>query len=162
MIKVLSLLFIALLGSGCSDRRIAAMLIKIPIDRGITMVAYTNSHGGFHGDGETWCEFRLSETQLRSVIGIISNRKGWHRLPASGDALTAMNQMHREATNNFHEGFYFFRDKQQEWDFQWVVHINPQTADDTKKPIDERSSSNYVIAVLDTVTRRLYIYNLDT
>jgi hypothetical protein len=151
---IITSISLALIVSACSDRSNAAWRIKTPINDKVALLTYTDDHGGFHGDGEAWYVFQFTEQQLDEFVKQIKGRKGWNALPATGDALTVINRMPPAALQNLQHGYYFFRDKQQEWDFE--------KNDEAQKPIDSRHSWNYVIAILNTETGRLYIYNIDT
>ena len=80
----LLLIFFCLL-TGCYSqalyKKISATLgIKIPAN---VKIEYEDTHGGFHGDGETFAKIEFDAFQAEEILRQIVSLESWHELPLS-------------------------------------------------------------------------------
>ena len=109
-------------------------------------VVYDNedTHGGFHGDGETYIQLWFS----LDITPLIEADPAWLPLPLPEElaALARLGTSHVPAAEN---GYYWFQDRQ------------ARDIRDYSETLS-RYSYNFTLAVYDTETRRLYFWKLDT
>lgn len=125
-----------------------------------------DTHGGFHGDGQSCLALRLTATQGEAIALAVSEDPCWHPLPLSETAQALLYGISRDSSTigpylhddshkpllpQIENGSYFFRDR------------HSQAAD----PADDasvlgRASLNFTIAVYDADTNTLYYLELDT
>jgi len=102
------------------------------------------THGGFHGDGETYVELYGSCT--------IPDSPFWHTLPAPEDfwhlASNCRDDNEECVIPRISEGYWYFQNR------------HPQNTDPTA--IENHGSWNYTLAVYDSIKGILYYYELDT
>ncbi len=111
-----------------------------------------NTHGGFHGDGETLIRFSFEESQAQDLEEQMASGSQWNALPlpqAAKSALAYVDWPIPEAR----EGYWFFLDKQ-----------TGEYAQDNVLSSDylSRHSQNWVMAMYDGERRVLYFVELDT
>lgn len=119
------------------------------------VLAYEDTHGGFHGDGHTFAKIRLS-----------GQVPGWNALPMTKNLTLAfyggmdgellIGSLFRDAAGEpllppVENGWYFFQDRHSE---------STDPKDDTA--LFSRSSWNFTAAVFDADTNLLYYFELDT
>lgn len=151
---VLTLVLLLFLG-GCSDEtdNISGTL-GTDVSGGEVLIS-EDSHGGFHGDGETYMvlQFR-DETQFS-----VPESPFWHALPLTENLRSVLygnNIMLTDDAGNprvpeIENGFYFFCDRHSE---------STDPTDDAG--LFSRSSLNFTLAVYDSDTCTLYYYEQDT
>ena len=126
---------------------------------------YTDTHGGFHGDGETYSKITFSDD---SFYNEIKNNTDWSPFPLTpnltvvvyggtdpnGDSWESFikdkndNTLIPEITN----GYYFFIDRHSDF--------KNNKKDDSK--IFDRHSMNFTLAIYDITSKTLYFYAIDT
>lgn len=117
---------------------------------GAKVLLAEDTHGGFHGDGETRIILALNDAPS-AVESIVSQ---WPAFPAD-ETLNTIFFEHSGLGEDFffpqvQQGHYSFRDRYAE-----------QYPNDTR-PLLQRSSYNYTAALYDTENSTLYYYELDT
>ncbi|MCL2486537.1 MAG: hypothetical protein FWE86_02925 [Oscillospiraceae bacterium] len=128
--------------------------IEIPAS---STIEYTDTHGGFHGDGTLFAKVTFSEKGATKTIKKIK-KKGWDALPLDDylhamfygseiDGVTYGYHLSDEAgIPKVENGYWFFKDRHRE----------------TDKNFSERYSYNFTVAIFDLDTNILYFYELDT
>ena len=112
---------------------------------GGTLEYYENTHGGFHGDGETFVRI-----DLKDVVFELSDE--WKPLPLTEDLQKAVGRTGSDwFPTSIRNGFYYFCDRHSE----------------CTDPTDDsgllgRYSFNYTLAVYDADSGMLYYYECDT
>ena len=155
MKKLLILTLVLLFLGGCSDEtdNISATL-GTDVSGGEILIS-EDSHGGFHGDGETFIIFQFRKENEFSV----PEGPFWHPLPLTENLNTVLygnNQMLTDDAGNprvpeIENGWYFFCDR------------HSKSTDPTKDAgLFSRGSLNFTLAVYDTDTYTLYFYEQDT
>ena len=125
---------------------------------------YEDTHGGFHGDGETYAELIFSNDAFCSAI---ENDARWKKLPLTptldvvvyGGMLTngeSWSSFIKDDDGNLlvptvTEGYYYFYDRSAE---------SKDPTDDSE--ILDRYSVNFTLAIYDAETNTLYYYEIDT
>ena len=158
-----AMLLIVLL-SACNSSQTAAqrvgdaLSLDLPDPTGTT---YTATHGGFHGDGETFVTLLFDEEGARSLQGQLA--EGWKPLPMEGELRAAVYGGELDGVNYGDgvfarysvsapvNGWYWFVDRHSE-------ATDPHSADG----LLGRHSMNYSVAVFDADQNALYYYELDT
>ena len=155
LITIINLLLLIVLVSGCSNNRLKSISESIELDVSNCKIEKDiDTHGGFLGDGEQFTKITCS-----SIDNVSSN---WKKLPLTEPISKAIEliQCVGDGCKNVYErydmphvtnGYYFFLDRHSE-------SINKY--DDTI--INERSSWNFTLAILDNDTNTIYYYELDT
>ena len=116
---------------------------------GGTLVRLEDTHGGFHGDGETF-----AEVELDGLGEALADAPGWKPLPMPENVDRAVHLTGLEGLAEFDgigEGFYFFCDRHSE---------SEDPYDDAG--LHDRGSWNFTVAAYDSARGRLYYYKLDT
>lgn len=158
MKRLCLILVAALLLWGCAAR---GPLERISEEVGLDVTAgeilsYEDSHGGFHGDGETVVQIAVSGLTL-------PKDSHWHSLPLTPNVYAAvygaplygfdsMGPLFPEGSvPEVKNGFWYFCDR----------HTDASdTADD--RDLHSRSSWNFTVAVYDGDSGTLYYLELDT
>jgi len=122
-----------------------------------------DDHGGFHGDGEAYSEIQLTKEGAEKFTRDAKETGKWKALPTSVqidiiiyggkyEGTTYSNgKLARNIPRNIKNGIYFVRDRfAEKYPEQKATSIN------------SRSAYNITIAILDSDTNKLYIYDLDT
>lgn len=82
--RTLCLLAAALLLTACKAESATFSTLSrqlgIQIPNG-QILAEQDSHGGFHGDGETFIKMQFSEEEAESLTSEMKSSPGWHMLP---------------------------------------------------------------------------------
>ena len=107
------------------------------------------THGGFHGDGETFITMQFSDKQAEKFIKKVKENEHWRELPFTGFFDNFVDIEH---------GYWFAIDR--------YFHNN-DTYNSIKYNIDgiagdDRAALNYTLAVFDTDNNMLYFYEMDT
>ena len=112
-----------------------------------------DTHGGFHGDGETLAKVYFSDEQAQKFMKNISNCSHWNEFPIPETLQNcAYNSIDEEMKlPSINNGYWFFLDRH-----------SKATDKYNYNEMSGRASSNYSIAVFDIDSNILYIYSLDT
>ena len=154
MKKILSI-FILCLIVGCSlENKQGTILKRMEInDSKCKIEKDIDNHKGFLGDGDYFAKINCSKINLS---------KNWKKLPLS-DSLNQIVQMEqcdadgckniykKFSIPNIKNGYYYFLDRHNE---------SKNKHDDTD--LNNRSSWNFTLAILDSDTNTIYYYELDT
>lgn len=112
---------------------------------GSVLESYEDTHGGFHGDGETYARILLENPAPECFVG-------WSRLPLTEDLQKAVSRTQSGGfLTDIRSGYYYFCDRHSE---------STDPADDSG--LLTRYSYNYTLAVYDADTGILYYYECDT
>lgn len=160
---VISLLLMLLLCGCASSGPLDEISEVIGADvRGGALAYLTDSHGGFHGDGETVARIQLTPEQAEAFLSGIQGNLQWHPLPLS-ENLSAAIYGRQTAAESFgplfpedtvplvENGCWFFYDRSSQ---------STDPADDA--PLHSRSSWNFTAAIFDADQNVLYYLELDT
>ena len=118
---------------------------------GADLKEFRDTHGGFHGDGETFAVITLQE-QTEALMSHGAPR--WYPLPLSSDAAMVLygDDEHAplcpDGIPQAEKGWYYFEDEQAEPFGEGSLF--------------DRASFNFCIALYDAETRTLYYFELDT
>lgn len=131
-----------------------------------TVVSSKDTHGGFHGDGNTYVEISFGNESGAILADAMSDNGDWHAFPLSNN-LQAIVYGRVDGNMKYgpyitddegasiipliEHGYYYFYDRHSESN-------NPK--DDTK--LLSRSSLNFTIALYDTDNNKLFYDMLDT
>lgn len=131
-----------------------------------TVVSSKDTHGGFHGDGNTYVEISFSNESGTILADAMSDNGDWHAFPLSNN-LQAITYGRFDGNMKYgpcvtddegasiipqvEHGYYYFYDRHSESN-------NPK--DDTK--LLSRSSLNFTIVLYDTDNNKLFYDKLDT
>ena len=125
-------------------------------------VGYEDTHGGFHGDGETFVTLTFSAEDAAALQAQLAEQ-GWQPLPMEGEMRAAVYGGELDGVNYGDgvfarysvsapvNGWYWFFDRHSE-------ATDPHSADG----LLGRYSMNYSAAVFDADRNTLYYYELDT
>ncbi|MBQ2901392.1 MAG: hypothetical protein IJE49_06040 [Agathobacter sp.] len=121
------------------------------------VVDEADSHGGFHGDGSYYLILDCSENKEKAL----ENVKGWKELPLSsnlqlmmyGDESGAYGYNLAEVAKipEITNGYYYFCDR----------HSQSSDANDDTNVLN-RASFNFIIAIYDSDTGKMYYFEFDT
>ncbi len=130
---------------------------------GGTLITYNDTHGGPHGDGQTYTSISFDSDKTAKEI---SQNSLWKPFPLSENINTLIYGSPEEETGPIFEtekqepifpeiknGYYYFLDKQAEKENMY---------DDAHVLDDDRYSFNFVIAIYDTDTDTLHYAVIDT
>ena len=127
---------------------------------GETVINHVESHGGFNGDGMTFCSLEITNDDTVEEI-----KSEWKELPLT-DNLTIIAYGVKDGTSSIgphisedgkalfpivENGYYYFYDRHSD---------SKDHFDDTN--VLDRSSFNFVVAIFDTDTNRLHYSKFDT
>ena len=130
------------------------------LDEDMNMINHIETHGGFHGDGTTFYSMEIINDDTIEEI-----KSEWKELPLT-ENLTALVYGLEDETSSIgpyisedgealfpkvENGYYYFYDRHSE---------SKDHFDDTN--VLARHSFNFVIAIFDTDTNRLYYSKFDT
>ena len=130
-------------------RRVGRML-NLDLGRAV-LTRYRDTHGGFHGDGETFAAITLPEEMARGAESMMSfGQPWWHPLPLSEELSQVLwgDSPLCADIPKVTKGWYFF------YDAQGHPYI--------EQSLFSRSSFNFTLAVYDAETRTIYYFELDT
>ena len=123
--------------------------IKEYIPRGAERIEFKDSHGGFHGDGELWAVYKLSDKEKKKFEERVKEDPAWKDLPVFEEA----SRFIHESWVDKADGLYFFYDFQPDW-------YAPRES--LSKPPFQRGSFNFCLFFYDRKGQKIYVYNLDT
>ena len=134
------------------DYNFYSSLIEIPIPI-FAKIEEKDTHGGFHGDGETLAKFYFSDKQAQNFTSNISNNSHWNEFPIPETLQhCAYDSIDEDIKIPFiNNGYWFFLDRHSKATDKYNYY-----------EMFGRASSNYSIAVFDIDSNILYIYSLDT
>ena len=134
------------------DYNFYSSLIEIPIPIFVKMEE-KDTHGGFHGDGETLVKVFFSDKQAEKFIRKIDKNIHWDKLPMKDILQTCINNNITDEISVpiIENGYWFFLDRH-----------SKATDKYNYNDMFDRASSNYSIAIFDIDSNVLYIYSLDT
>ena len=124
--------------------------IQIPI---FAKMEEKDTHGGFHGDGDTLAKVYFSNKQAQNFISNISDNVHWKELPMPEILeYQAYNTKEEGMEIPFIEnGYWFFIDRYRKTKDKYDYN-----------EMREQASFNYSLAIFDTDANILYVYSLDT
>lgn len=153
--------------SGCSKSGKITDEISATIGIDLSNTEYVtriDTHGGFHGDGNTIVTMPLSS---ESVLEQIQGNSNWHSLPFTENLTAVVYGIHTDnssigpyitvddsrnaAVPEITNGYYFFLDRHSQ---------STDPHDDTN--VLSRASFNLTIAIYDCDTEMLYYLEFDT
>ncbi len=105
------------------------------------IMSENDTHGGFHGDGETIIQLRVGD-----ISELIKDKPGWHETPMD-DELLPFTMRFGEPR----EGYWYFFDR----------HHDAEDPYDPE-PVNSRFSYNFTFAFYDPENGILNYYKLDT
>ena len=134
------------------DYNFYSSLIEIPIPM-FSKMEEKDTHGGFHGDGETLVKFYFSDKQAQNFTSNISNNLHWNELPIPETLQhCAYDSIDEDIKIPFiNNGYWLFLDRHSKTTDKYNYY-----------EMFGRASSNYSIAIFDIDSNILYIYSLDT
>lgn len=105
------------------------------------LLSENDTHGGFHGDGETIIQLRVGD-----ISTLINGKEGWHELPVDEDMLRLTPQF-----GDIESGCWYFYDRH-----------SKATDPYDYSAVNGRFSYNFSFAVYDSEAGLLNYYELDT
>ncbi|WP_195245284.1 hypothetical protein [Clostridium celatum] len=138
-------------------------IIELNIPKDSTILKWNDEHDGFHGDGETYAEIKLTKEGMEKFIIDAQETNKWNSIPLSKELKTIVyggdyggisydiGKMSKNIPDDIKRGIYYFRDRYAE---HYTEHIDTN--------INSRYSYNLTISILDFDANKLYIYELDT
>lgn len=149
----------------CSSQSIHERIsesLKLKIPENID-IEYEDSHGGFHGDGETIAIIKFTESQGDKILSDILKKGEWENLPLSESLELLMygGEMN-EIKYNFNladqldmpvieNGYYFF------------INRHPDSGSEKGDfLIFNQGSFNFTIGIYDVDTQTMYYLEFDT
>ncbi len=114
-----------------------------------TLVYSTDTHGGFHGDGETILQIVIPDLR-------VPESSNWHPLPLS----ETLEQMLYHSITDEHGHSLLPRIENGCWFFADRHYQSTDPADDSD--LFSRHSWNFTAAVYDSDTSTLYFFRIDT
>ena len=155
MKKIIFLLTILII-CGCSSNN-KNIISKIELDNNTCkIISEIDNHSGFNGDGDYFAKIKCSNINKEELS------RHWKKLPLSDtldtvskidkcDSKGCMNIYEKYKIPNITNGYYYFLDRHPE---------SKNKYDD--KNLNNRTSYNYTLAILDKDTNTIYFYELDT
>ena len=130
------------------------------LDEDMKMINHIETHGGFHGDGTTFYSMEIINDDTIEEI-----KSEWKELPLTENLTALVYGLEDETSSigpyisedgealfpNVENGYYYFFDRHDESEDHF---------DDVN--VLSRHSFNFVIAIFDTDTNRLYYSKFDT
>jgi hypothetical protein len=133
---------------------------SIPND---ALVEYEDTHGGFHGDGQTFAKFVLDASDAKNILKSLTNHPNWRKLPLSenlnliiyGGEKDGVEYCHNFAEKlgipHLETGYWFFFDRH-----------SKSTCPESDIHLFERSSFNFTLALYDPGAKTIYYLKYDT
>ena len=161
LLLVMVILFLTGCFSESINKRISRSLgIEIPKD---IKIEYEDTHGGFHGDGETVAVVEFNNSIGEDIQSEMLNNEGWNKLPLSENLDLIMYGGKKEGMDyaynlaelldmpSIENGYWFFDNR----------HSNSISPKEDSNLFNQ-SSFNFTIAVYDIDTQTLYYLEFDT
>lgn len=126
--------------------------IKIPLS---AKLKNNDSHGGFHGDGESLAKIYFTSEQAKKIELEINYNKHWRKLPMPERLQNCVSLYTEEEMSMpiIENGYWFYLDRHSDADNKY---------DENERYEEKRASRNYSVAVFDSDENILYYYELDT
>lgn len=165
---ILLTLILLLTMTGCSSEKTSNVLSEISKTIGVdvsagAVISESDSHGGFHGDGDAVIEIQFADTSFSDQI---EDNEEWNAMPLTENLTALVYGIHTETSSigpmihaddnvpvvpEIENGYYYFRDRHSQ---------STDPKDDTN--ILSRVSYNFTIAIFDADANILYYLELDT
>lgn len=165
--SIFVLLSLLIVLNGCqlhifSSKNEISRELGVDVSKG-EQLAYTDSHGGFHGDGQIFAALKFSDDKLLEEI---ESNDDWNPLPLSENLTAVVYGISDENSSvgpylteeegepvipEIQNGYYFFLDR----------HSESRDSHDDGELL-QRHSFNFTIALYDVDTDTLYYVKLDT
>ena len=120
-----------------------------------TFAEYRDTHGGFHGDGETFAVLSLPEEGIESVESMMSLcAPRWNPVPLTEELRRVLygDDQHAplcpDSIPRVENGWYYFKDE-----------LGEPSGEES---LFDRASFNFCVALYDAETRTLYYFALDS
>ena len=163
ILAFLGIFLLTACGGTASEAERISKRIDLSVDGGNVEI-FTDSHGGFLGDGETYAKVTFSD---ETFCDKIKQSSKWSALPLT-EALNIVvyggemkngysrdsfivDEEDRLLIPTINNGYYFFKDRHSE---------SKDSKDDTS--LFERNSLNFTLAIYDIDSKTLYFYEIDT
>ena len=135
-------------------------LIEVKIPKGSEVIEFSDTHGGFHGDGVYYEVIQLDAKGLDTFIEDATKTGQWGRLPMSKDLNKFIYGEHTRTysrggygemmPDDVYNGLYYFKDR-------YLIYGYSVSGD-----VFSRYSQNFNFALLDINNGRLYILEYDS
>lgn len=132
-------------------------LIGLNVPKKSKVIEFSDSHGGFHGDGVYYEVIQLDKEVVDSFTEDAINTGSWERLPMGKDLRKFIYGEHTSTysyggygeniPDDIYNGVYYFKDR-----YRY----------DTSRYLFDRLSQNFNFAILDVTEGRLYIIKYDS
>jgi len=167
--NIISLVMVLLLiMTGCRAEKTNNVLSEISKTIGVDVsagevISESDTHGGFHGDGDTVVVIQFADTSFSDQI---KDNEEWNAMPLTENLITLVYGIHTETSSigpmihsgdnvpvvpEIENGYYYFRDRHSQ---------STDPKDDTN--VLNRASYNFTIAIFDVDANILYYLELDT
>jgi len=167
--NIISLVMVLLLiMTGCRAEKTNNVLSEISKTIGVDVSAgevmsESDTHGGFHGDGDTVVVIQFADTSFSDQI---KDNEEWNAMPLTENLTALVYGIHTETSSigpmihsgdnvpvvpEIENGYYYFRDRHSQ---------STDPKDDTN--VLNRASYNFTIAIFDVDANILYYLELDT
>lgn len=158
-------LLLAVLLAACSGTRSTpenvAQELGVSLPETVS-VGYEDTHGGFHGDGETFVTLTFSADDAAALQAQLAEQ-GWQPLPMEGEMRAAV---YGGALDGVNYGDSIFAPREvppPENGWYWFYDRHSDAADPhSADGLLARASCNFTAAVFDADRNALYYYELDT
>lgn len=120
-----------------------------------------DSHGGFHGDGQTFVELQATKAEFKHIVGKMTGQ--WKDFPLTenlsrvvyggeeGSPLISREEDSSPLIPPIEEGYYYFTDRNS---------LSSDPADDSR--LFKRYSWNFTLVICDKERSRIYYVEYDT
>lgn len=112
------------------------------------VVRFSDTHGGFLGDGDVFLEFQYSDEDYKQIEEQISTQKYWEELPMAKEMAEQLMGWDFEIPQC---GYYLFYDR----------HSDADDRHDYKE-MQERASRNFSVIILDQDAKKMVYLEKDT
>lgn len=133
--------------TGCVSLTKNNILKKIEIESANCKIEKDiDTHGGFHGDGDHFAKIKCSDLNYKELAN------NWKKLPLSDELNYVMKNVYEKySIPHITSGYYYFLDRHSE---------SKNKYDDTD--LNNRTSWNFTLALMDIDTNIIYYDELDT
>ena len=152
-IAVILIVSLFIFGNSTKDYLFYKNKIGSSLPNDSVVISETDSHGGFHGDGEYYSQIQLTKNGLQEFEKSIDGLDGWKKdsLPNDIQLLLSGSNLSKKLPSTINNGIYYINDR---FEKQYPKQKNTN--------ILHRAAFNFTVAILDIDTMKLYIYELDT
>lgn len=112
------------------------------------VVRFSDTHGGFFGEGDVFLELQYSDENYKRIEEQISTQKYWEELPMEEELAEQLMGWDFEIPQS---GYYLFYDRHSEADFRHDY-----------KEMSKRSSRNFSVIILDRDAKKMIYLEKDT